>query len=300
MRSERWRLHGCVVGLALSLAACGRHEVEVGVLSDASAEDMTTPFGEPVLVEGLLDPTKDLSDPSLSQDMLELFFTSKANGTYDIWTSTRSDMSEPWAPAVVVDELSDESYESEPSLSSDGLTLWFSSNRPGAPMVPRIWVTHRPSRSEPWGVPEIMDWGTSDNDRGPSVDATDLHIVFYSKRTTSGDEADLYLASRSAKTADFGQPSALSEINSPATDWDPGLFGDGLGLLFGSTREAQGWPDLYETARPSEDAPFIEPVPRAELNSTQAEGDPWLSNDGRYIIFASARDGASQLYEASR
>lgn len=299
MHSERSRLRAWVAGVALSLAACGHHEVEVGVLTDALPPDMTTPFGTPVLIEGLLEPTDDVSNPTLSTDLLELYFTSPKDGTYDIWMSTREDVDAPWTAAVVVNELSGQAYEAEPSLSGDGLTIWFSSNRPGAPTADRIWVAHRGSRSEPWSVPEVLDWGASDNDRGPTTDITDLNMAFYSKRPT-GDAADLYLASRDTPASQWGQARALSEVNSPTIDWDPGLFADGLGLLFGSNRAGGTSPELFETARPSFGAPFVEPVARAELNSAEAEGDPWLSNDGRYIIFASTRDGSSHLYEAWR
>jgi WD40-like Beta Propeller Repeat len=285
--------------VVLGLAACGRHDVVVGVLTGTSSTAPMTPFGAPVLVEGLLDPTNNISDPTLSVDMLEIYFASNKNGSYDIWMSTRAAVTAPWSAATLVTELSTSTnYEAEPSLSGDGLTLWFTSNRPTNGLE-RLWVSHRPTVSDPWGVPEMMDWGTSNYDRGPTTDITDLNMVFYSQRVTN-DPADLYLATRDSGTANWSPPANLTEVNSTAIDWDPGLFANGLGLMFGSTRGGLAAPDLYETARSSLASPFSQPVARTELNSQQAEGDPWLSNDGRYVIFASTRSGVSRLYEARR
>ncbi|MES1172410.1 MAG: hypothetical protein ABUL77_04160 [Bacteroidota bacterium] len=256
------------------------------------------PFGAPTPFAGLLDPTDLVQDPSLSPDELEIYFAAVKNGTYDIWMSARPAVGQPWRAAVPVAELSTASDDYEPDLSADGLTLHFSSDRPNTSPF-RIWVSHRGSRSDPWGVPQPVDLGMSRSDRGPTMDARGLTLVFVSE--PSQVDLELYLATRSSPTAAWGPPRSLDEINSPAFDWDPGLFRGGLGLVFASRRDRlNDASHLYETSRSSEGSRFSPPRPLVELNGARSEGDPWLSDDGRHIVFASERTGVSRLYEAWR
>jgi len=44
---------------------------------------------------------------------------------------------------------------------------------------------------------------------------------------------------------------------------------------------------------------FSVPQPATELNSND-ENDPWLSDDGRHILFDSDRSGQIKIYEAWR
>lgn len=284
--------------VVLAVAGCDRHYVVVGFQNDASPLVSNRTFGPPVLIDGLLDPTDDVADPTLSMDMRELFFSSTKNGTRDIWTSRRSAIGQPWEPATIVRELSTDSYDAEPSLSKDGLTIWFSSGRLGNQAGIRIWTAHRASPADPWGSFQKMNFSTAEHDQGPTVDATGVSMVFYS-RTVSGDAA-LFRTSRKNASASWDTPVPVSELNISHWTLDPGLHSDGLGLVFGSAGgDGQASADLYESVRPVNGS-FSMPVARSELNSLQDEGDPWLSDDGRYIIFSSSRSGVSRLYEARR
>lgn len=46
--------------------------------------------------------------------------------------------------------------------------------------------------------------------------------------------------------------------------------------------------------------PFTNLRELAELNSTATDWDPWISEDGRYLMFGSDRSGNHEIYEASR
>jgi len=48
------------------------------------------------------------------------------------------------------------SYDSGPDISSDGLTLFFSSDRDGGEGKDDIWVTRRATTDAPWGVPKNL------------------------------------------------------------------------------------------------------------------------------------------------
>lgn len=261
-------------------------------------------FSPPVAVEGLLDATDVLQDPSLSSDELTMYFASTKAGTLDIYVTVRASAMDPWGPASVVGELSSAAYDDqEPELTRDDLTMYFVSNRPGAEADTHIWVARRSSAVDPWGVPDQFKLnGTSRSARGPAVDAQQLEMVFYSDGA-QGD-FDLYRITRTSTADGWGPPAALGEVNSSVFDWDPGLFNDGRGLMFGSRRggSSKNQPsDLFETAAASDSGTFAAPHAVNELNSKASEGDPWLSNDGRHVVFSSDRTGTvSRLYEAWR
>jgi Tol biopolymer transport system component len=256
-------------------------------------------FSAPVLVTGLLETTDLIQDPSLSPDELEIYFAALKNGTYDIWMSTRLTTSSPWASAVVVSELSTNSADFEPDLSSDGLTIYFSSDRPGGDPNYRIWVAQRQKRTDPWGVPQVVNLGPTSTDRGPAVDVSGLLMVYASDHGMGN--FDIYRTTRDTTTAAWGAPVNISEINSSVFDWDPAVYREGLGLVFGSRRNGdQKSSDLFESVRASSSAQFSAPQSLDELNSKAAEGDPWLSDDGRHIVFSSERSGVPRLYEAWR
>jgi hypothetical protein len=91
-------------------------------------------FGPGELVPGVNSPDDD-GQPNLRRDGLELFFYSNrddgdAQGGNDIYVSTRSSTSAPWsAPVNLGSAVNSNASETRPSLSWDGTTLYFGSNR---------------------------------------------------------------------------------------------------------------------------------------------------------------------------
>ncbi len=81
--------------------------------------------------------------PIISSDGLVLFFVSGRSdglGGEDIWMTKRKNMSEPWEEAVNLGAPVNTSYDDYiPYISSDGSTLYLSSNRPGGYGGYDIW-----------------------------------------------------------------------------------------------------------------------------------------------------------------
>jgi Tol biopolymer transport system component len=99
------------------------------------------------------------SCPAISSDGRTLFFCSnRGGGGFHLWMATRADPSNPsgWIAAVSVSELTTRFQECCPHLSPDGLTLYFSSSRPG-PGCPQgqnyIWFARRESLHDPFKAP---------------------------------------------------------------------------------------------------------------------------------------------------
>ena len=114
-------------------------------------------FGPASLVSGVNSAVDD-EQPNLRRDGLELFFYSNrsvagAQGGNDIYVSFRASTSDPWStPVNLGPNVNSSASETRPSLSWDGTTLYFGSNRlgseavAGAPPSSDIYVTRRESR----------------------------------------------------------------------------------------------------------------------------------------------------------
>jgi len=304
IRQRRDLFSGALTGIVCAGLGCMRPEriVAVKTTEDAGLDvARQSPFSPPTLVAGLLADNIDVHDPTLTQDELEIYFSSQTNGLFDIWTSTRTLANPTFASPTLVSELSSPGNDLDPDVSLDGLVLYFSSDRSG--MGYRLYVSRRSARDQPWGAAQEMSGlGTSTLDMGPTVDPTGLMMVFASERDQV--PLGLYAATRSDPLGAWQAVRALSEINSVRQDENPALFDDGLSLFWSSRGPSDGsTSDLFETARPTASLPFSANVtPADSLNSpTDWEGDPWLSQDGRHILFVSDRvTGVSRIYEAWR
>jgi WD40-like Beta Propeller Repeat len=105
-------------------------------VSPAISEDV---FGPPTLVTELSTPYNDYQ-PVVRKDVLEVIFASSRPGSIpwhqrvypDLWVSTRESTLDPWSPPVNLGPLvNSDAYDFHPTLSWDGTTLIFPSEREG-------------------------------------------------------------------------------------------------------------------------------------------------------------------------
>jgi hypothetical protein len=103
--------------------------------------------GPAVLVPELSDPTAVDQHASVRKDGREIFIASNRAGGlggFDLWTSTRRSVHDPWSAIVNAGTmLNTVSAEMQPSLSSDGRTLLFTSDRPGGFGGGDLWISTR-------------------------------------------------------------------------------------------------------------------------------------------------------------
>jgi Tol biopolymer transport system component len=133
------------------------------------------------------------------------------------------------------------------------------------------------------------------------VDRAQLYLVFSSQRGMETD-SHLYAATRPDASAAWQSAGELTALNSSSRDTDPTLFAEGRALVFASQRTSPGGPtDLFQATRSDVASPFASsPLPLDELNTAAWEYDPWVSQDGRHVLFVSSRDGRSRIYESRR
>jgi hypothetical protein len=103
-------------------------------------------FGFPTVVAELSTTFND-ERPNVRKDGREIFFNSTrpgGSGSADLWVSTRDRTTDPWSPPVNLGGLvNTSSNEMRASLSFDGTTLYFNSNRAGGFGSSDIYVSTR-------------------------------------------------------------------------------------------------------------------------------------------------------------
>jgi Tol biopolymer transport system component len=103
-------------------------------------------FGWATPVPELNTPLAD-ERPNVRKDGLEIFFNSNRPGTiglHDLWVATRTSTTLPWDPPINLGPaVNSTANEFRPSISFDGRTLYFHSNRTGSLGSVDIYVTSR-------------------------------------------------------------------------------------------------------------------------------------------------------------
>jgi hypothetical protein len=272
------------------VVGCGRVRFEPA--TDARTIDGPLgPFSAPTLISVLSDPVAYDGDPSLTADLLEIYFKSDRGPNQDIYHATRASPSDPWPPPTRDPELSSAMDDVAAKVAPDGLTI-FLTRRP----VPEdIYVATRASRTSPWSsVVAIaeLDTAAADGSLGTADPGT---LVAYFDSNRDAADGMIYRTTRTSVATAWSTPVAVSELSQAGGPWSSP---DDLDIVFSSNRAGGAGtpPDLYVAHRPSALAPFDPPISLVELNTPGSDADPWWSPDLRYIIFN--RDG--DLYEAWR
>ena len=112
----------------------------------ASLDPQGVTRGPAVVVTELSDPTARDFHPSVRRDGKEIYFGSTRTGSLgiDLWVSTRANVTDAWSPPENVGApLNTALNDQQPTLSSDGRTLIFASNRPGGSGATDLWMSTR-------------------------------------------------------------------------------------------------------------------------------------------------------------
>jgi len=200
-------------------------------------------------------------------------------------------------PVNLGPNINSSSVEIDPSISADGLELFFESRRPGGYGKADIYVSRRASKDDPWGP--CMNIGAQVNtaywNQAPSISADGLSLYFSIWSGGSGNapggygEDDLWVTTRRTKDDPWEKPVNLgATVNSSADDWAPSISADELVLFFASGRSGGlGGDDLWFTSRATKSDPWGSPVNLgAAVNSSLEECFPDISADGRMLFFS--------------
>jgi hypothetical protein len=209
----------------------------------ASRTSPTLAFGPPVRLVNLTVSQKDQERAALTGDEKTLVLSSNrpANGKFQIFVSLRPDTTTEFGSPnqdhlATVNAANADS--SDPFLSADGRTLYFTQNG-GGPAHPRIMVATRfepdTDFATPFELGGINLSGTNTAD--PALALDERVIVFSSDRDGGRGSLDLWYATRADVFHEFSLPAPIPMINTGEDDADPMLSADGCELYFASTFE---------------------------------------------------------------
>ncbi len=204
------------------------------------------------------------------------------------WTASAPAVAAKFQPGTVARRDTEESMM---TLTPDALQIFWGVSREWFPMsrVSEIWTAHRIGGT--WKS-KRADFSTGYSDGDPFVSHDGKQIFFVSVRPVGRPrkDFDIYVVDRTA--TGYSQARNLgAAVNSLEDELYPSMAGDGT-LYFASDRTGT-W-KTYR-ARPSSDGTYsaAEPLP----STVNAEGswnfNPFISKDGKTLIFTSQRQGGA-------
>ena len=283
------------------LAAAGSSSKQApAYLSGSSADILTSDVWEWTEPENLgqgVNSDKSEGGPTLSGDGLTLVFHSDRDGgtgDKDLWITTRDSPVDSWAkPINLGPAVNSDVNDSDATLSADGLTLLFNSNRSGGLGQMDLWMSTRADKSARW-TPAIH-LGTIVNsphgELAPALSADGLTLVFNSDRDGKLGSTDLWMSTRSSGAAPWSPALNLGpRINSPAYQGFAALASDGLSLIYNSNRSGGPWSGpLWLCTRPTADAQWSQP--KQLWNDARGAWSACLAADHSTLLFDSKRAG---------
>lgn len=191
-----------------------------------SARELSLPFDDPFGVAG----------PAISADGTELWLSRLGDaGDAEIWRS--SGLGDDWGPAERVAELCSAFDDVARPASLGGTLMPLSSKRHGG-VLHQIYFASRAANEATWGEPNQDHLASVNSPNYLSADgflsADGLSLYFASTR--DGPDADLYVTRRPSVDADFGEPRALAELNTPYEERMPWVSADEQTIYFASNR----------------------------------------------------------------
>ena len=205
------------------------------------------------------DKVKDIGPPintienegafSISSDGNYIFFTSCSRnggkGQCDIWLTSKKN-NRWYEPKNLQSPINTKYWESQPSISSDGRMLYFSSDRPGGYGGTDIWVSEFSNSG--WSAPKNLGptVNTSKDEQFPFIHSDNRTLYFSSNGHPGLGKSDLYLTRKDVKL-NWETPINMGfPINSRGQDWNLVVARDGKTAYFSSNQlKGFGGLDIY-------------------------------------------------------
>ncbi|MCA8956440.1 MAG: PD40 domain-containing protein [Planctomycetes bacterium] len=253
----------------------------LGALACSAALPAQTAFFENKQAVSL--GTGDAWCPTMNQDETEIVFSSTRTGGaggYDLWTATRANPDAAWGVPTNLVQLNSTASDYEPTISPDGLELYFISTRTGGPGTSNVMLSTRPSIAAPWGPPTFLGApvnGTGLANDDPALTDDGLTMFF-------SENGDIHTVTRTSTTGQWGNKTAFAPANvKGANEHSPTPYSNGNMLVFGSTATGgTGSSDFYFVYLDTTTNVWSTPVELKELNLTTWDSNAyWGRRTGR-------------------
>lgn len=254
--------------------------------------------------------------PFISPDGKRFFMMSTrggegAMGGQDIWVSTRNSPQEPWGePVNVGAPINSGANDFCPTLSADGKTFFFASNRavPGACGGSDLYTAQLDADSHATSVTNLgCEVNSSADEHSPfpgHIQGVGKVLLYSSARSAGAGDApgdhDIYYSP--LQNGAYGAGVYLEDVNTTDNEGQPNLSTNGNELFFWSNRPGSimGSPDIY-SSRLGSDGTWGTPQNLGpDVNSGAPDTRPSLSRNGKVLYFGSGRSGAGDIYVTSR
>jgi len=192
-------------------------------------------------------------------------------------------------------------FDGGPSLSQDGLTLFFGSARRNnlGRLDEDIYMARREHRSQPFGAPQNL--GPTVNSLGfadfsPELSIDGLTLYFASNREPGGfGSGDLYVTRRSSLDDPWEPPQNLGPgINTTYFEGQPNISANGKTLYWDGDRPDGGFGDfdIWMATRQHVEEPFTSAVNVGQpINGPGPDFGAALSQNENLLFFSSGRPG---------
>jgi len=259
-------------------------------------------YDQPVNAGSLINTRNFDGGPELSEDGLTLLFGSARLNSAgqldeDIYIATREASSQPFGPprnlGSPVNSLGFGDYS--PELSQDGLTLYFSSSRPGGFGEADLYVTTRESIDDPWETPQNLgpNVNTPSFEGQPSISANGRTLYWDSARPDGLGDFDIWMATRDGVGSDFGPAVNVGpEVNGVGPEFGAAISQNEKQLFFSSGRPGNiGQIDIWVVERKDKSESWGTSINVDTLNSPFFQAMPTFSRNGREVCFMALRPG---------
>jgi predicted secreted protein len=196
------------------------------------------------------------------------------------------------------------------SISTDGLEVYISLDRPGGLGYIDMWRSTRENADDPWGpLVNVQEINSRYSEAYPCLSGDGLTLYFsdWYDWNAAGDRPggvghhDLWMCTRPSTGDPWGAPVNMGAIvNSPNAEILPFVSRDGQILIFASKNRSGGLGnyDLWMSTRPAAEGDWTPPVNMGPaVNSSAYDGDGCLSTDGLALFFCSNRPGGRGSYD---
>ncbi|MBK7410286.1 MAG: PD40 domain-containing protein [Saprospirales bacterium] len=227
-----------------------------------SDEDLRISFYAGEWMEGISLPSTFLTShnegmSSLVRNGRRMFFTAcgrpAVKGTCDLWEAyvegTTIKKSEP-----LEGNINSDSWDSQATISCDGTTLYFASNREGGFGGTDIWVSHLlgdGSWEEPQNLGPLVN--TPGDEEAPYITNDGRNLFFSSTGHKGLGEQDIFISRLDSAMIHWGEPLNLGPpVNSSYRELGFFLTADGQTGYFASDRSGgYGGMDIYQFQLPN-------------------------------------------------
>lgn len=264
------------------------------VILSTTGKAQQSSSAEPAFLNVLKD-YPNVRDLSISSDGEEAYFSAQSPLGEVSVIMIMEKIDDQWNSPEIA-SFSGKYLDLEPFLSTDGLSLYFVSNRPLGNISTEIkdydiWYVKRESKNSPWSKPINLGLpiNTKHNEFYPSL-SKNKNLYFTRDSPDSKGKDDIYVASW--ENGAYSNPVSLSDsINSDGYEFNSFIAPDESYLVFsGYNREdGLGSGDLYISYKKEDQSWSKAQNMGVSINSKQMDYCPYVHHNTNNLYFTSKR-----------